>query len=298
MTNLTITEHNSLLNLENIIQKGLSSFYEVGAALITIRNSRLYRETHGTFEEYCQDRWNIKRRQAYRLIDAAEVVENVSLGTQTPPATERQARPLAPLIPEQQREAWTEATQKAESESRPVTAHDVEDAVCKLNPHVSFNSGENEWYTPREYIEAARRVMGSIDLDPASSEIANKTVKATTFYSKKDDGLEKIWRGNVYLNPPYSSELIKKFVSKFASHVLAGDIKTGIILVNNATETAWFRELVECSVAIVFTTGRIRFLDVQGHPGAPLQGQAVIYSGESVNKFLAEFQQFGWGARL
>src|SRR2546430_17584816 len=61
----------------------------------------------------------------------------------------------------------------------------------------------NEWYTPSKYIETAREVLGSIDLDPASCELANRTVKADKYYTKEDDGLSKEWHGNVWLNPPY-----------------------------------------------------------------------------------------------
>jgi DNA-binding CsgD family transcriptional regulator len=65
----------------------------------------VYRTTHATFEDYCRDRWQMERRHAYRLIDAAQVVGNVSQGTQIePPATERQARPLTVLEPEAQRD--------------------------------------------------------------------------------------------------------------------------------------------------------------------------------------------------
>lgn len=162
--------------------------------------------------------------------------------------------------------------------------------------HVSYNSGENEWYTPPEYIEAARKVMGSIDLDPASSEVANRIVGATTFYTKADDGRDKKWTGRVYMNPPYASNLIGDFASKFAGHIRDGSITDGIVLVNNATETTWFQKLIECAQAVVFTTGRVRFLDPQGNPGAPLQGQAFIYFGGSPLMFLNEFRRFGWGA--
>jgi len=166
--------------------------------------------------------------------------------------------------------------------------------------HVSHNSGENEWYTPPEYIEAARIVLGGqIDLDPASSVIANRLVKAETFYTKETDGLNKHWSGNVWMNPPYASDLIRQFTSKFAHHVIEGDIKTGIVLVNNATETAWFRELINCANAVLFTTGRIKYLDAQGNPkNTPLQGQAFIYFGEKPLAFLFEFKKFGWGFPL
>lgn len=166
-------------------------------------------------------------------------------------------------------------------------------------PHVAHNSGENEWYTPTEYIEAARRVLRVIDLDPASSAQANKTVKAKTFYTKQDDGLSKKWAGSVWMNPPYAAELIGRFCDKYAQGVKAGEIDEGIVLVNNATETKWFRALVGVSVAVVFTSGRIKFIDQNGNAtGAPLQGQAIIYAGPNSRKFLDEFSVFGWGAIL
>lgn len=160
-------------------------------------------------------------------------------------------------------------------------------------PHVSFNSGENEWYTPPEYIEAARSVMGSIDLDPATSDIANKTVQASHYYTAEMNGLERPWFGNVWMNPPYSSDKIGAFVDKLV--IERPNIDGAIVLVNNATETAWFIKLIGIASAVCFPRGRVKFIDTQGNSsGAPLQGQAVIYIGNSVDRFCDEFSRFGW----
>jgi len=159
--------------------------------------------------------------------------------------------------------------------------------------HVSNNSGENEWYTPVEFIGAAREVMGSIDTDPASSAIANKTVKASRFFTKEDDGLTKKWAGNVWMNPPYAQPLIANFSRAVVEKFLSGEITQAAVLVNNATETAWCQEMLKESYAVCFPAARVRFLDQQGNPGAPLQGQAVIYFGDEADKFCQVFSKFG-----
>lgn len=163
-------------------------------------------------------------------------------------------------------------------------------------PHVSFNSGNNEWYTPEEYIAAARTVLGTIDLDPASSDIANMTVKAATYYTAETNGLEQEWAGNVWMNPPYAGELIGQFTAKLVYHVQQYDVREAIVLVNNATETAWFQELVAEASAVAFPRGRVRFWKPDGTPGAPLQGQAIIYIGANHERFIGEFARFGWCA--
>lgn len=161
-------------------------------------------------------------------------------------------------------------------------------------PHVSYNSGNNEWYTPSEYIELAREVMGGIDLDPASCERANEVVQAKGYYTAETDGLAQDWFGNVWLNPPYSTELIAKFSEKLVKEL--PQIEAAIVLVNNATETEWFCKLVGMARAVCFPNGRVKFYRPDGTTGSPLQGQAILYYGDSPERFIETFRSKGWCA--
>jgi hypothetical protein len=175
------------------------------------------------------------------------------------------------------------------------TAEQVEQAVeaVKSKPHVANNSGDNEWYTPKEYIEAARKVLGEIALDPASNPLANDIVQAATFYTAEDTGLDKDWFGTVWMNPPYESGLIGQFAEKLCDSYASGNVTAAIVLVNNATETRWFQSLAEQASAACFPKGRVKFW----HPrkvAVPLQGQAILYLGPNTDDFARAFSQFGF----
>jgi phage N-6-adenine-methyltransferase len=258
------------------------------------------------------------------MIRAAHTMKNLSTIVDELPSTESQARPLSYLEPEQQIEAWETAVNTAPNGK--VTAAHVQSIVDEMKDdeesdyeymrqaaysvqkvgndvdiqelpspvHVSHNSGNNEWYTPPEFIEAARVLMGDIDTDPASSEIANETIKATTYYTEETDGLAWDWNGRVWMNPPYAQPLITDFCEKLVIDYRQGFVTEACVLVNNATETRWFNSLLDESTAVCFVKGRIKFLDMQGNPsGAPLQGQAVLYFGENVTGFNNCFSPFG-----
>ena len=128
---LTVPEADRKAQLEATIERGLQTFVEVGLAFGEILDSRLYRDEFATFDEYCRERWGMKRRHAYRLIDAAAVVENVSNWTQIEaPANEAQARPLTALSPDLQREVWREAVDTAPNGK--VTAAHVQAVVDRM----------------------------------------------------------------------------------------------------------------------------------------------------------------------
>jgi len=172
-------------------------------------------------------------------------------------------------------------------------------AITKLangtNPRVSKFTGDQESYTPPEYIEAARLVMGSIDLDPASAEQPQKWIKAKTYHTKDDEQTEKPWHGNIWMNPPYAYPLIEHFIDRLIHEFKTGYLDQAIILTNNSTDTGWFHKLAFASSSLCFTRNRIYFLK----PGLnkvgerPTNGQTFFYIGKHERLFWEHFSQFG-----
>jgi DNA N-6-adenine-methyltransferase (Dam) len=147
-----------------------------------------------------------------------------------------------------------------------------------------------EHYTPQKYIEAARSVLGAIDLDPASCAEANEIVKAAEFFDLADDGLAQPWSGRVWLNPPYG-KLVGRFVIKLTDALKAGDVTQAIVLVNaHCTDTAWFQLLWDG--CLCFTDHRINFFGDEARGGST-HGSVFIYFGNGQERFAKEFGRFG-----
>jgi hypothetical protein len=71
------------------------------------------------------------------------------------------------------------------------------------NVTATLTADSVEWYTPPDILEPARRTLGSIELDPASSIRANEMVGAERFYTVEDDAFTKDWSAKtIFLNPP------------------------------------------------------------------------------------------------
>jgi phage N-6-adenine-methyltransferase len=157
----------------------------------------------------------------------------------------------------------------------------------------SLGTGETEWYTPAAYVEAARDVLGAIDLDPASSEIAQRTVRAARYFTRSDDGLRHEWPGRVWLNPPYTQPLIMHFVEKLVAEYQARRTQEAILLTHNYSDTAWFHLAASAASGICFTRGRIPFERADGFTAAPTQGQAFFYLGPRLGAFAARFSGIG-----
>lgn len=155
----------------------------------------------------------------------------------------------------------------------------------------------DEHYTPEEWIERVRDVLGEIDLDPCSCELAQETVGAETFYTEQDSALTKEWRGRVFMNPPYSKPL--PFVEQLLAACSTGAVPEAIVLVNNSTDAPWAQSLLECASAVCFLRKRIAFNRPKKKGGISIgnkgtrQGQIFFYIGNDPDAFVAAFADFG-----
>jgi hypothetical protein len=128
---LTPQERARLEVLEKAIEASLHSFKELGEYLMEVRDSRLYRESHGTFEYYLEDRWDVERSTGYQIMAAAKAMGNLLPVEGRLPDREWQVRPLAKLRPEQQQQAWERAVRTAPNGK--VTGKHVEKVVKEMN---------------------------------------------------------------------------------------------------------------------------------------------------------------------
>ena len=169
----------------------------------------------------------------------------------------------------------------------------IVEAAHDIRNHRTIGTGENEWYTPKEYIEVVREFLGGIDLDPASSDKAQETVKAARYFTIEDDGLSKAWEGKIWLNPPYSQPTIRHFIEKLVAEYKAGTTVEAVALTHNYTDTAWFHHALDACSAVCLTRGRIGFLSPEGKKAAPTQGQVFFYFGKNFKEFASAFADFG-----
>jgi hypothetical protein len=163
---------------------------------------------------------------------------------------------------------------------------------------VKKKANSNEWYTPATHIEAAREVLGGIDLDPASCELANRTVRAAYYYTKEQNGLMHPWYGRVWLNPPYGkteqaqASKLEIFTRRLIEQYHLHNVTAAILLIPANTATSWFDLLWE--FAICFPRTRIRFYQENGQPSNGVSfGTCFVYFGPQEQRFIEVFSQFG-----
>lgn len=264
-TVLSPPEQSRLMALESVIDQGRQTFIEVGDALLEIRDLRLYRSEHSTFENYCMARWGFRRETADRMIRAASVVGIVNPNGLIP---ESQARELAPLLdrPEVMRETWAEVQERSVSENVPVTAALIRD-VRDSNMGVHYSSATDLWSTPQVLFDLLNAEF-NFNLDVCATP---ENAKCSRFFTETDNGLAQKWDGSCWMNPPYG-DVIKDWMRKaFES---ANNGATVVCLVPARVDTGWWWDYARFG-EIRFLRGRLKFGD--GETGAPFPSAVVVF---------------------
>lgn len=117
--------------------------------------------------------------------------------------------------------------------------------------HTQPNCGQSvDWLTPPWIVES----LGEFDLDPCASA-GQFYQTAKRMVSPPVDGLSQDWSGRVWLNPPYGTKNLIRWLGRMAAH------SNGIALIPARTEVeAWFWPHVwNSATAILFIRGRIHF---------------------------------------
>lgn len=163
---------------------------------------------------------------------------------------------------------------------------------------INQTSGDQEWYTPESIIETVRLFYGGwINLDPASSETANKIVRANSFFSKSDDGLQQDWFAKVWVNWPFgrieNPLWVKKIIHEFTTSEYRACHVTDICCICYAcTSEAWFQPLAAWPQCFVTPRTNYRLPDGTIKRGVT-KGSVITYLGKDVDGFHKAFRQFG-----
>lgn len=159
------------------------------------------------------------------------------------------------------------------------------------NPKTPTSKKSQDWYTPLEVIALVRLVM-EIDLDPASSDVAQQRIQATNYYTPLQDGLSHPWFGRVWLHPPAQGKTAK-WINKLLAEYESGRVTAAVLLVTPSAGSKWFQKLTRL-FPVCFPDQRIAFLDHQGRPQAqPKHGNAIFYLGENKQRFQEIFGAIG-----
>lgn len=187
---------------------------------------------------------------------------------------------------------------KLEPDKRAVAVERIKQGESPKD-NILHSSDSNEWYTPARYADLAKKVMGDIDLDPASCIAANQSIQAKRIFDIEDDGFSRNWSGRVWLNPPYGrgedgsnqAAWSKKLIDEYK----AGRVTEGMLLVNAATGNKWFADLWE--FPICFVDHRIRFISPRGDYSQPTHSSVIVYLGSNESRFVELFSEIGTVAK-
>lgn len=133
--------------------------------------------------------------------------------------------------------------------------------------------------------------LGGIDLDPASCPEAQAVVRAARFHGAEEDGLTTAWEGRVWLNPPFSTGLPRRFALKALEEWRAGRLQAACLLLPLPLHARWFTDLLgEASAVCVLRDKPVFHGPCSGTIPAFV---SIIYLGREPRAFQAAFAGLG-----
>lgn len=177
---------------------------------------------------------------------------------------------------------------------------------------INQTSGDVEYYTDPRIIEAARRVMGRIALDPASSEKANQFVKAEAWFGPEDRSLERGWDAPLWLNHPFGRKepacpagCTKKhthhsieyfgnaaWINRLVYSHKDRSVDEACCITYACTSEKWFQPLMEFAQCFLCPRTNYYLPDGTIKKGVT-KGSVVTYLGQNLKQFVKEFTPFG-----
>jgi len=160
------------------------------------------------------------------------------------------------------------------------------------SPKTRNRKKSQDRYIPPEFIALVRLVMGEIDLDPLSDDVAQQWIQATNYYTPLQDGLSHPWFGRVWLHAPAHSKTAK-WVNKLIAQYESGRVLEAVLLVTPSAGSKWFQKLTRL-FPVCFPDEQISSLDEQGRPQPqPKPGNAIFYLGQNSKRFKQVFGAIG-----
>ena len=140
------------------------------------------------------------------------------------------------------------------------------------------NDSNDSYATKPELWRPIKQAVGGFDVDPASG--AESEHIAETVYTKEDDGLQQEWKGNVWLNPPFSEKL--PFFRKLVNELERGNITTAVALAPVDTSTQWFQSWYSQAELMCWLEGRSWYESTGSPPFNTVIGVFGEYNDELV----------------
>ena len=305
--------------IKALMKRAASDIIDIGQKLIEVK-ARL---GHGNFRPWLRIEFDWSQDTAQNFMNVASKFGNFpNLDGMAPSALYLLA---APSTPEDVRDGLIERAEQGEAITYSATRDAIEQAqearrydgfalvtppededeeplsdyeeqiAARYTPAMSqpmsilTSQGTIEWYTPPDIIERARALLGAIDLDPASSDVAQRWIQATTYYTA--ESAQRPWAGRVWLNPPFDDT--PAWVDRLDSEYIHGDVTAAVLLVNSAPGYIWWEDLWRRR-PICMLRERLSFWTPEGKEGGQAKkGTTIAYYGDDVATFRRTFSAIG-----